>query len=121
MSRPCGPTPIFARSRLASSNATTGSIYQAVLAAERRGDYLGKTVQVMGQGVHTVALQVAAQELAIDPNRIDVVVDTTHDLGFGQTTGSRGTHVRPPPELDADGGEVGAGLRPHILDAGGTQ
>ena len=30
-----------------SSNATTGSIYQAVLAAERRGDYLGKTVQVI--------------------------------------------------------------------------
>ena len=29
------------------SNATTGSIYQAVLAAERRGDYLGKTVQVI--------------------------------------------------------------------------
>jgi CTP synthase len=29
------------------SNATTGSIYQTVLAAERRGDYLGKTVQVI--------------------------------------------------------------------------
>ncbi len=29
------------------SNATTGSIYAAVLAAERRGDYLGKTVQVI--------------------------------------------------------------------------
>ena len=29
------------------SNATTGSIYQAVLAAERHGDYLGKTVQVI--------------------------------------------------------------------------
>jgi CTP synthase len=29
------------------SNATTGSIYQAVLSAERRGDYLGKTVQVI--------------------------------------------------------------------------
>ena len=29
------------------SNATTGSIYQHVLAAERRGDYLGKTVQVI--------------------------------------------------------------------------
>jgi CTP synthase len=29
------------------SNATTGSIYQAVLAAERRGEYLGKTVQVI--------------------------------------------------------------------------
>ena len=45
----------------------------------------------MGQGVHTVALQVAAQELGIDPNRIEVIVDTTRDLGFGQTTGSRGT------------------------------
>ncbi|MBI1844887.1 MAG: CTP synthase [Actinobacteria bacterium] len=30
-----------------SSNATTGSIYQTVLAAERRGDFLGKTVQVI--------------------------------------------------------------------------
>ncbi len=29
------------------SNATTGSIYQAVLDAERRGEYLGKTVQVI--------------------------------------------------------------------------
>ena len=29
------------------SNATTGSIYQTVLAAERHGDYLGKTVQVI--------------------------------------------------------------------------
>ncbi len=45
----------------------------------------------MGQGVHTVALQVAAQELGIDPKRIEVIVDTTRDLGFGQTTGSRGT------------------------------
>ena len=45
----------------------------------------------MGQGVHTVALQVAAQELGIDPARIEVIVDTTRHLGFGQTTGSRGT------------------------------
>ncbi|MGD9998848.1 MAG: molybdopterin cofactor-binding domain-containing protein [Ilumatobacteraceae bacterium] len=45
----------------------------------------------MGQGVHTVALQVAAEELQIDPDRIDVIVDTTRQLGFGQTTGSRGT------------------------------
>ncbi len=29
------------------SNATTGSIYSAVIAAERRGEYLGKTVQVI--------------------------------------------------------------------------
>ena len=45
----------------------------------------------MGQGVHTVAIQTAVTELGIDPARIDVIVDTTRQLGFGQTTGSRGT------------------------------
>jgi len=45
----------------------------------------------MGQGIHTVALQVAVHELGIDGNLIDVIVDTTRELGLGQTTGSRGT------------------------------
>ncbi len=45
----------------------------------------------MGQGVHTVAAQVAIEELQLDPARVRVVVDTTRELGFGQTTGSRGT------------------------------
>ncbi|MEY2407302.1 MAG: hypothetical protein QOG39_2218 [Acidimicrobiaceae bacterium] len=45
----------------------------------------------MGQGVHTVAAQVAIEELGLDPERVRVVVDTTRELGFGQTTGSRGT------------------------------
>ncbi|MDQ1441188.1 MAG: aldehyde oxidoreductase, partial [Acidimicrobiaceae bacterium] len=48
----------------------------------------------MGQGVHTVALQVAVEELGdlgVDASRIRVLVDTTRELGFGQTTGSRGT------------------------------
>lgn len=29
------------------SNLTTGKIYQAVIARERKGDYLGKTVQII--------------------------------------------------------------------------
>jgi aldehyde oxidoreductase len=45
----------------------------------------------MGQGVHTVALQVAAEELDVDPARIKIVTDTKRELGAGQTTGSRGT------------------------------
>jgi xanthine dehydrogenase molybdenum-binding subunit len=45
----------------------------------------------MGQGVHTVALQVAADMLGIDPETINVYVDTSRDLSAGQTTGSRGT------------------------------
>ena len=67
----------------------------------------------MGQGVHTVALQVAAHELGVDPNRIDVIVDTTRELGFGQTTGSRGTLMVAGSVADAsaaalaDGCEIG--------------
>ena len=45
----------------------------------------------MGQGVDTVALQVAVEELGVDPERIEVLVDTSRELGAGQTTGSRGT------------------------------
>lgn len=45
----------------------------------------------MGQGVHTVALQVAVEELGVSAERIRVIVDSTRELGAGQTTGSRGT------------------------------
>ena len=49
----------------------------------------------MGQGINTVAIQVAIEELGdvlpIDTAKIRVIVDTTRELGLGQTTGSRGT------------------------------
>ena len=45
----------------------------------------------MGQGINTVVAQVAVHELGVDATLIDVIVDTTRELGFGQTTGSRGT------------------------------
>ena len=45
----------------------------------------------MGQGINTVALQLVVHELGVEPDRIRVFVDTTRELGFGQTTGSRGT------------------------------
>jgi aldehyde oxidoreductase len=67
----------------------------------------------MGQGVHTVALQVAVEELKIDPDRIEVIVDSTRELGAGQTTGSRGTLLGAGSVKDAcekavaDGCKVG--------------
>ena len=45
----------------------------------------------MGQGVHNVALQVAVEELGVAADQIQVIVDSTRELGAGQTTGSRGT------------------------------
>lgn len=68
----------------------------------------------MGQGVHTVALQVAAQELEIDPNRIEVIVDTTRDLGFGQTTGSRGTLMAAGSVRNACIAALAAGCQPDV-------
>ena len=41
----------------------------------------------MGQGVHTVALQIAVEELGVEPDKVRVVVDTSRELGAGQTTG----------------------------------
>ncbi|MFN5604265.1 MAG: molybdopterin cofactor-binding domain-containing protein, partial [Actinomycetes bacterium] len=43
----------------------------------------------MGQGINTVGWLVAVEELVIDPVDVRVIVDTTRELGLGQTTGSR--------------------------------
>jgi CTP synthase len=53
-----------------SSNATTGSIYSSVIAKERRGDYLGKTVQVIPHVTDEIKERV--RRLAADD--IDVVI-----------------------------------------------
>jgi CTP synthase len=52
------------------SNATTGSIYQSVIAKERRGEYLGKTVQVIPHITNEIKLRI--RRLATDD--VDVVI-----------------------------------------------
>jgi xanthine dehydrogenase molybdenum-binding subunit len=81
---------------LGMKNSGLGNGFKEVAKAVVRFDENGK-VEVrhgwteMGQGVHTVALQVAVEELGVDPERIEVKVDTSRELGAGQTTGSRAT------------------------------
>ena len=53
-----------------SSNATTGSIYSSVIAKERRGDYLGKTVQVIPHVTDEIKERV--KRLAVED--VDVVI-----------------------------------------------
>ncbi len=53
-----------------ASNATTGSIYSAVIAAERRGDYLGRTVQVIPHITNEIKERI--RRLASDD--VDVVI-----------------------------------------------
>ncbi len=45
----------------------------------------------MGQGVHNMALQTLCQETGIDPDIIEVVVDTQAQIKTGMTTSSRAT------------------------------
>ena len=52
------------------SNATTGSIYQTVLAAERRGDYLGKTVQVIPH----ITDEIKRRIMRLANEEVDVVI-----------------------------------------------
>ena len=68
----------------------------------------------MGQGVHTVAQQVAVEELGIAPGRVRVVVDTTRELGAGQTTGSRGTVMGVGAVSDACRRALADGCRPDV-------
>jgi xanthine dehydrogenase molybdenum-binding subunit len=72
----------------------------------------------MGQGVHTVALQVAVEELGVDPGLVRVIVDTTRELGAGQTTGSRGTLMGAGAVSDACRRAVADGCRPGVDYAG---
>ena len=52
------------------SNATTGSIYSAVIAAERRGDYLGRTVQVIPH----ITDEIKRRITALASESVDVVI-----------------------------------------------
>jgi len=52
------------------SNATTGSIYSSVIAAERRGDYLGKTVQVIPH----ITDEIKQRILSLSEEAVDVVI-----------------------------------------------
>lgn len=47
----------------------------------------------MGQGVHTVAQQVLAEETGIDPTIVDVMTMTSAEAESGMTTASRGTSL----------------------------
>ena len=62
----------FTHARLTkASNFTTGKIYRSVIEKERRGDYLGKTVQVIPH--ITDALKEAISEGVTDPD-VDVAI-----------------------------------------------
>ena len=52
------------------SNATSGSIYFSVLEAERRGDYLGKTVQVIPH----ITNEIKQRILKLGTDDVDVVI-----------------------------------------------
>ncbi len=90
---------------LSLKNSGLGNGFEEIAKAVVRFDDDGVEVRhcwtEMGQGVHTVALQVAVEELGVDPATVRVVVDTTRELGAGQTTGSRGTLMGAGAVADA--------------------
>ncbi|MEO5842159.1 MAG: CTP synthase, partial [Acidimicrobiales bacterium] len=53
-----------------ASNATTGSIYWSVINAERRGDYLGRTVQVIPH----ITDEIKQRIRALTTDDVDVVI-----------------------------------------------
>lgn len=72
------------------SNATTGQIYETVIKRERRGDYLGKTVQVIPHVTDEIKTRILA--CANQEKNIDVVL-----VEIGGTVGD----IESLPFLDA--------------------
>ena len=68
----------------------------------------------MGQGIHTVAQQVAVEELGVSAEEVEVIVDSTRELGAGQTTGSRGTLMGAGAVADACKRALADGCRPGV-------
>jgi CTP synthase len=60
-----------------ASNVTTGRIYQAVIAKERRGDYLGGTVQVIPHITNEIKERITRVGRAGDPDVVIVEVGGT--------------------------------------------
>ena len=54
------------------------------------------------------------EELGVDPGRVRVVVDTSRELGAGQTTGSRGTVMGAGAVSDACRRALADGCRPGV-------
>jgi selenium-dependent xanthine dehydrogenase len=55
----------------------------------------------MGQGVHTVLMQILCEELGVTPAQVTVLVDTERELECGQTTASRATVLGGRAVIDA--------------------
>jgi CTP synthase len=66
----------FTHARLTqSNNLTSGRIYETIIARERRGDYLGKTVQVIPHVTNEI--KAAIRKLAVDTDIVIVEIGGT--------------------------------------------
>jgi xanthine dehydrogenase molybdenum-binding subunit len=57
----------------------------------------------MGQGVHTILMQILCEELGTTPGQVRLAVDTCRELDCGQTTASRATVLGGRAVIDAAG------------------
>lgn len=57
-----------------AANATTGQVYSTVIAKERRGDYLGETVQVIPHIVDEIKARMRAQATPASGDAPDVII-----------------------------------------------
>ncbi len=56
------------------SNVTTGQVYNDVIARERRGEYLGDTVQVIPHITNEIKTRMRAAANAVDGQRPDIII-----------------------------------------------
>ncbi len=69
----------------------------------------------MGQGVHTMAIQTLHEETGINPEIVEVIVDTAANIPTGMTTSSRATALVGNAVIDA-ATRINEDLKTHSLE-----
>jgi CO/xanthine dehydrogenase Mo-binding subunit len=82
-------------------NGMTDESYVSIKFGQDGGVLISHGWSEMGQGVHTMALQVFCEETGFNPARVEVAVETSENLKTGMTTSSRATALLGNAIIDA--------------------
>src|SRR5215475_13343943 len=99
------------------NNWTTGRIYEQIIAKERRGDYLGKTVQVIPHVTNEIkaAMKKVAQDVDVAIVEIGGTVGDIESLPFMEAIRQMAQELKTKPTQHSVKELLSIGIQPDIL------
>src|SRR6202042_3463542 len=99
------------------NNWTTGRIYEQIIAKERRGDYLGKTVQVIPHVTNEIkaAMKKVAQDVDVAIVEVGGTVGDIESLPFMEAIRQMRQELKTKPTQHSVKELLSIGIQPDIL------